>query len=104
MSVGIDAEPALAPLPPLREREVRLSLAQRLSSKAVAPWVFLSPVLAFGVVFFLLPIGFAAYVSLTRWNSLTPPRWVGLKNYEYLLTIDTRFWDTVANTITTTMM
>ncbi len=72
---------------------------QRAGSKAVAPWIFLAPVIAFGLVFFLLPLGYAAYISLTKWNSLTPPSWVGLKNYAYLLTVDPRFWGTFFNTL-----
>lgn len=87
------------PLDDLIDDAEPLTLGQRISSKAVAPWLFLSPMLAFGVIFFILPILFAAYISLTRWNSLTAPRWVGLKNYEYLLTVDPKFWDTFFNTI-----
>ncbi|MCC0062996.1 MAG: sugar ABC transporter permease [Defluviimonas sp.] len=90
---------APAPLPDLIDDAPPLTLRQRISSKSVAPWIFLSPMLAFGVIFFLLPIIFAAYISLTRWNSLTAPRFVGLKNYEYLLTGDPKFWGTVWNTI-----
>lgn len=76
----------------------RLAWGQRLSSKSVAPWLFLLPVLLFGLVFFLLPLGFAAYVSFTQWDSLTPPRWVGLENYRFVLTADPRFWPTFLNT------
>ena len=75
-----------------------LTLRQRLASKAVTPWLFLAPVLAFGLVFFLLPLGYAAYISFTRWDSLTPPRWVGLEHYQFLLTADPRFWSTFLNT------
>ena len=50
-------------------------------------------------MFFVLPLGFAAYVSFTRWDSLTPPRWVGLDHYAFLLTTDPRFWQTFWNTI-----
>ena len=75
------------------------TLRQRLSSKALAPWLFLAPVILFGLVFFLLPLGFAAYTSFTRWDSLTPPRWVGIEHYRFLLTADPRFWQTFWNTI-----
>lgn len=78
---------------------VPLTIGQRFSSRTVAPWLFLSPMLIFGAVFFILPILFAAYISLTRWNSLQPPRFVGTRNYEYLLTVDPKFWDTFFNTV-----
>ncbi|WP_210530133.1 carbohydrate ABC transporter permease [Rubellimicrobium arenae] len=70
-----------------------------LSSKKAAPWLFLSPVILFALVFFVLPVVFAAYVSLTTWDSLTPPRWVGLRNYEYLLTRDPVFLRTLWQTL-----
>ena len=75
------------------------TLRERLSSRAVTPWLFLAPVILFGLVFFLLPLGYAAYISLTRWDSLMPPRWVGIEHYVFLLTQDTRFWSTFFNTV-----
>ena len=56
-----------------------------LLSKKGAPYVFLAPVFAFGLLFFIVPLGFSAYISLTEWNSVGVPRWVGLANYAYLL-------------------
>jgi sn-glycerol 3-phosphate transport system permease protein len=44
----------------------------------------LGPTLALLVVFFVLPIGVAAYESLFSWDLLTPPRWVGGANYAAL--------------------
>ena len=52
-----------------------------------------------GAIFFLLPLAYAAYISFTRWDSFTPPRWVGFDNYQYLLTVDPRFWGTFWNTL-----
>ena len=63
-----------------------------------APWVFLSPLLAFAAIFFVLPIGFSIYLAFTRWNPLGTPRWVGLRQFEYLLTRDDQFWATIVNT------
>ena len=77
-----------------------LTLRQHLSSRAVTPWLFLAPVILFGLVFLVLPLGYAAYISLTRWNGLTAPSWVGLDQYAYVLTTDPRFWSTFLNTVT----
>jgi multiple sugar transport system permease protein len=63
-----------------------------------APWVFLSPLLAFAAVFFVLPLGFSIWLAFTRWNPLGTPRWVGLRQFEHLLTRDDRFLETIANT------
>lgn len=48
------------------------------------PWAMLAPTLALLVVFFILPIGVAAYESLFSWDLLTPPRFVGAANYAAL--------------------
>lgn len=58
---------------------------RRRQQKDWAPYVFLAPVLIFFVVFFVLPIGFSFYLTLTRWNGLALPRFVGLDNYTFLL-------------------
>ncbi|HEX3769250.1 MAG TPA: sugar ABC transporter permease [Polyangiaceae bacterium] len=48
------------------------------------PWAMLAPSLGLLVVFFLVPIGVAAYESLFSWDLLTPPRFVGSANYAAL--------------------
>jgi multiple sugar transport system permease protein len=54
-------------------------------------WLFVSPALAILVLFVVLPILLAFYVSFTNWSGLTPPlsrsvQLVGLANYRQLLT------------------
>lgn len=40
------------------------------------PWIL-------GVLLFLIgPIVASIFISMTKWNLLTPPRWVGLENYQ----------------------
>ncbi len=45
------------------------------------PWAMLAPTLALLFVFFVAPLGIAAYESLFSWDMLTPPRFVGAANY-----------------------
>jgi multiple sugar transport system permease protein len=71
---------------------------QWLSSKRLAPVLFLLPALLFAVVFFILPIGYSLFISFTKWDSLTPPEWYGVTNYVYLLTRDPQFYRTLLNT------
>jgi len=71
-----------------------------LSSKRVAPYIFLAPVLVFGLVFFAAPLIFAAYISLTEWDAVTSPKWAGLHNYTYLLGRDQFFLTSIWNTFT----
>lgn len=68
------------------------------ASKRVAPYVFLAPMLVFGIVFFIIPLVFSAYVSLTEWDSTGPPRWVGLANYAHLLSNDPFLLSSLLNT------
>ena len=54
----------------------------------------MSPALVILTLFMVIPILLALYVSFTKWDGLTNPlsggaKWVGLNNYEQLLTKDT---------------
>jgi sn-glycerol 3-phosphate transport system permease protein len=48
------------------------------------PWLMLGPSLALFLLFFVFPVGVAAYESLFSWDLLTPPRFVGADNYRAL--------------------
>src|SRR4051812_49926831 len=45
---------------------------------------FLAPALIGIVVFFLYPLLSAVYFSFTKFDLLTPPEWVGLRNYRHM--------------------
>ena len=59
----------------------------------------MAPTLIFFVVFFLLPIGFSLYLTFTRWNPLSTPKWVGLDNFVYLFN-DATFLLSLRHTLT----
>ena len=40
-----------------------------------------------------------AYLSLTHYDLLNPPRWVGLANYRYAFTNDPNLWPAIKNTL-----
>jgi multiple sugar transport system permease protein len=46
-----------------------------------------------------LPVGSAVYYSFTQYNVLKPARWIGLQNYQTMLTDDPLFWTALNNTI-----
>lgn len=69
-----------------------------LSSKRVAPYLFLAPVLVLGPLLFVIPLLFAAYVSVTNWDAVSAPAWVGLQNYAYLVGRDQFFLPSIRNT------
>jgi multiple sugar transport system permease protein len=59
---------------------------------------FLSPWLVGSVLFFGYPLVTTIYLSFTNANLISPPRWVGLRNYRYLLDGDPMVWQAVQNT------
>lgn len=84
------ASPGGAPLEG-RPRRVR-------QQKDWAPYVFLAPLLVFFVVFFLLPVGFSLYLTFTRWNGLSAPRFIGLDNFTFIFQ-DAGFRRSLLNTL-----
>ena len=59
----------------------------------------MSPWLVGFTVFFGYPLVSSAYLSLTHYDLLSPPRWVGLANYRFLFGQDQQVWPAVRNTL-----
>ena len=60
--------------------------------------VFVAPVVLFFAAFAIFPIFFGFYLSLTDYNLLSPPRFVGFQNYVELTTdrlFSKAFWNTL---------
>ncbi len=55
-------------------------------------YMFLTPWLIGFFVFTLYPFIYSLYLSFTSYNVLTPPKWIGIKNYVEMLTEDPDFW------------
>jgi multiple sugar transport system permease protein len=64
----------------------------------VPGYVLIAPAMLATVVFLLLPMVVSGYWSLTEYNGVRPPVFVGLQNYADLLT-DPRFLRTIQNTV-----
>ena len=56
---------------------------------------FISPWILGFLIFQLGPMLASFYFSLTEYNVLQPPEWVGLQNYLYMIDGDPRFWKSV---------
>ena len=65
----------------------------------MTPYLFLAPIAVFTAIFFVAPLVSSVYLSFTRWNGLSAPRWVGVDNYTFLLTQSPEFWATLINTL-----
>ena len=55
-------------------------------------YLFISPWLIGFTAFHLWPFLRSIYLSFTRYNIVTEPKWVGMANYKMLLTQDELFW------------
>lgn len=56
---------------------------------------FISPWIVGFLLFQLGPMLASLYFSLTEYNVLRPPEWLGLENYRYMVTADPRFWQSL---------
>lgn len=75
----------------------KLSVSER--REAIAGYLFISPWMIGFVVFFAGPILASFVLSFTRWNIVGTPKWVGLANYERILTADPYFEKAVSVTL-----
>lgn len=83
--------------PVVKGSQVRRS---RLQSEIVAFYLFISPWLVGFIVFTLGPMVASAYLSLTEYAMITPPRWVGLANFQRMFFGDKLFWQSLQVTFT----
>lgn len=73
------------------------SIKYRASKNKIA-YAFVAPYLLIFTVFTILPVVISLFYSLTYYNMLEPPKWVGLQNYARLLLSDQNFLTAVKNT------
>lgn len=74
-------------------------LPQRLwlIKKKVIPYIFIAPAILLLFCFMVYPIGFAAKMSLQKWDILSTPKYIGFKNYIDLLSSSV-FWHSLTLT------
>jgi len=59
---------------------------RKKTAEAITGYLFLSPWLFIFFTFILFSLGYALYLSLTRYNLLNPPEWWGLDGFRRVLT------------------
>lgn len=62
-------------------------------------YLFISPWLIGLIVFTGGPLLFSLYAGFTRWNGVGVPSWVGLQNFDEMVTIDPDFFPTIGRTL-----
>jgi cellobiose transport system permease protein len=86
----------------IRNAAPRLTLRERLNRADVkfTPYALVSPYFVLFAVFGVFPMAYTLYASLHEWKLGSPTRtFVGLDNYEFLLTTYDRFNWSVVNTL-----
>ncbi len=66
---------------------------RRVVALLMAPWF-----LGF-LIFFAYPLVATVWYSFTRFDLLSPPQFVGLRNYQYFFTQDPNSWKSLRNTL-----
>lgn len=93
MTAGSAAQSSTVALPQAGSRSAK----RPRNNDLLSALLFIAPA-AFGfVTFSLFPALRGVYLSLTQYKVLTPPRFIGLANYEKLVS-DSLFWNAVAVT------
>jgi multiple sugar transport system permease protein len=85
---------------------VSVALEHRRRARSRAQWrrrftvlAFMSPWLVGFSVFVAYPLVATVYFSFTHYDLLSPARWIGLANYEYMFSEDRQIWSAVKNTL-----
>jgi multiple sugar transport system permease protein len=85
---------------------VSVALEHRRRARSRAQWrrrftvlAFMSPWLVGFSVFVAYPLVATVYFSFTHYDLLSPARWIGLANYEYMFRDDRQIWSAVKNTL-----
>jgi len=61
-------------------------------------YIFTAPYIIFLLIFTAYPLIFSFYLVFHSWDLITPPEYVGLRNF-YFLMHDTDFWQALLNTL-----
>jgi len=85
---------------------VSVALEHRRRARSRAQWrrrftvlAFMSPWLVGFSVFVAYPLIATVYFSFTHYDLLSPARWIGFANYEYMFSEDQQIWQAVKNTL-----
>jgi multiple sugar transport system permease protein len=78
-------------------RTARKGLMARKEQRAA--YLFLSPWLIGLAAFWVVPLVASALLSMSEWNIITDPEWLGLQNYKEMLFEDRSFWISMGVTL-----
>jgi multiple sugar transport system permease protein len=78
---------------------IRPGLRRSQRRRQLTAFAMLVPALLGLGIFFVYPLIASVVFSFTRYDLLSDPQWIGLRNYEYLFTQDPKVWIAAGNTL-----
>lgn len=84
---------------PLMERARQSTRRRRAMGEALTAYTFLAPYLFIFLAFTVVGIAYAAYLSFTKYNLLSPPQWWGVEGYSRVLQDDLFLSHALPNTL-----
>ena len=78
---------------------VRPGLRRSQRRRLLTALAMLTPALLGLGLFFGYPLVASVFYSFTRYDLLSDPQWIGLRNYQYLFTEDPKVWIAAGNTL-----
>jgi ABC-type sugar transport system permease subunit len=101
MLVGLVLQPLLA-IPPVHDFFEKLTPAPSKKSSIPQKWIpylFLVPALLMYFVWIIAPTFYTMYLSLTNWDGVSAPKFIGLANYIRLFSKDEIFIEALGNNL-----
>jgi multiple sugar transport system permease protein len=95
-SSSVHVRPATHPPDKPRQSELRRAFTGLQRDETLSGYLFLLPNLVGFLVFSLVPIGFAVYITMTDWRLAAAPQFIGFQNFVTLWN-DALFWKTLIN-------
>jgi multiple sugar transport system permease protein len=86
-------------LSPLLKQQGRRWQMKRSTRQNLLAYLFVLPWIISLLVFTAYPVLASFYFSFTKYTILNPPQWIGLTNFENMLTKDPLYWRSVSNTV-----
>lgn len=80
-------------------KQNKRSVHKFMSKKSTAGVIFALPFVIGFLVFLLVPMGMSLYYSFCDYNIISPPVFVGPKNYIRMFASDETFWSSIKSTI-----
>lgn len=82
----------------IKKKKRDMSISWKKAKKSKTCYLFLAPYAILFTLFYITPVVVSLFLSLTYYNVLEPPKFIGLQNYINLILADDVFLKAVKNT------